>query len=331
MSNLSVPMLATEVDRKMQAHFLGLSWLAYLDRDRAIEVGHEFGYERVEFIEGAKNDILSLSRIQAVLDGDRAIIASSAAIWLEDAEKVVLSFRGTELNRDANIDIATDILAKHEEFLAPSRTRDAPWDLPLFRNPYSEGIRHGSVHLGFYGGLVVLWDQIAARIKAMPHPKPLYLTGHSLGGAIATIAFSRFMLEQTLEGPTHFSLKGLVTFGSPRVGNGDFFEQFEARREQLQDAGQRVFVSRVVNNQDPVTVLPTALADFWHVGELTYFDGDVPFEGWFADFKAPHLGGRVLFREQTRAFEYHQSADYSRRMFRALGNDISACLANPPR
>lgn len=66
--------------------------------------------------------------------------------------------------------------------------------------------------------------------------KPLFITGHSLGGALATIAAKKL---------THKGgIASCYTFGSPRVGNVDWA------------VGIKTPVYRVVNAVDPVTMMP---------------------------------------------------------------------------
>ncbi len=79
---------------------------------------------------------------------------------------------------------------------------------------------------------------------------PFYITGHSLGGAVATIATSK------LKRP---NLGACYTFGSPRVGNPEF------------DADLiKVPVYRVQNSSDAVTRVPFMFMNFQHVGDLRY-------------------------------------------------------------
>jgi triacylglycerol lipase len=105
----------------------------------------------------------------------------------------------------------------------------------------------GLVHKGFAKALDLAWDKVTASLdKNVPSDCPLFITGHSLGAALATLAAS-------VRRP-----RALYTFGSPRVGNDEFGATL---------AGVNVF--RVVNNRDAVTTVPPPLP-FHHVGELHY-------------------------------------------------------------
>lgn len=105
----------------------------------------------------------------------------------------------------------------------------------------------GLVHKGFAKALDLVWDKVKASLETnVPSDCPLFIAGHSLGAALATLAAS-------VRRP-----RALYTFGSPRVGNDEFGATL---------AGVNVF--RVVNNRDAVTTVPPPLP-FHHVGELHY-------------------------------------------------------------
>lgn len=104
----------------------------------------------------------------------------------------------------------------------------------------------GRVHRGFKAALDVVWDDVQARLDG----REAWFAGHSLGAALATIAATRYEYA-----------RAVYTFGSPRVGDREFFSELAAP------------VHRVVNNNDIVTRLPPPLG-YRHVGELQYLDAD---------------------------------------------------------
>ncbi len=63
-------------------------------------------------------------------------------------------------------------------------------------------------HAGFVHGWLSIMDEIAELIAAEPD-KPIILTGHSLGGAIALVGAYSFLKAD-------FNLAKVVTFGAPR-------------------------------------------------------------------------------------------------------------------
>lgn len=109
----------------------------------------------------------------------------------------------------------------------------------------------GLVHHGFANALESVWDKIKTSLgNNVPSDCPLFITGHSLGAALATLASSLLHPQ------------GLYTFGSPRVGDRDFAAALSG-----------VSVFRVVNNRDAVTTVPPPVP-FHHVGELHYITHD---------------------------------------------------------
>lgn len=107
-------------------------------------------------------------------------------------------------------------------------------------------LKDWAVHLGFLWEFNQIWPMIRSRqIKY-----PVYVTGHSLGGALATLVG---MALKRVEGvQTH-----VVTFGSPRVGDQEFVKAFESYVQSS---------VRVVHAWDIIPRLPKI--DFKHVGGL---------------------------------------------------------------
>ena len=141
---------------------------------------------------------------------------------------VVIAFRGTE----------------------PKEISDLAADLNAFPRPSVIG---GLVHMGFQKELEKLWDEITDWMRNLydPSKHDLFICGHSLGGAMATICAAR--LKQTVD--------GLYTFGSPRVGTRKF----------LANCGE-VKHYRFVNNNDVVPNVPPSFLFYKHHGELCYIN-----------------------------------------------------------
>lgn len=127
----------------------------------------------------------------------------------EQRPMLILAFRGTETK--AIEDIRTD---------ARAGLQDAPGG--------------GRVHPGFYRAFESVQEQIQQVLNAHGDD-PLYITGHSLGGALAVVA-SRYL--------QHPQTAATYTYGGPRVGDELFFSDY------------RLPVYRVVNGADVVARLP---------------------------------------------------------------------------
>lgn len=156
---------------------------------------------------------------------------SSSAILVEHTDYFALAFRGTDEVRDWIDNINTIPIAA------------------LF----------GKFHRGFYKSLERIWPNIASyyqkkRLELRQHdstPKGLFLTGHSLGGAMATIAASRLIEKD-------YPFTGVYTFGQPRAVTAATADIFNIR------ARSRFF--RFQNNNDIVTRLPARMMGYSHVG-----------------------------------------------------------------
>lgn len=120
----------------------------------------------------------------------------------------------------------------------------------------------GRVHKGFLQALGQVWGDLREHLRrvmgASGTPPPVWFTGHSLGGALATLAAERAARELGA------SVGGLYTLGAPRVGNGGF----KARLDAL-GLGAKTF--RVVNDRDVVARVPPGLL-YRHVGRLRLID-----------------------------------------------------------
>ena len=88
----------------------------------------------------------------------------------------------------------------------------------------------------------------------------IMITGHSLGGALATLCF--LDLERTLGVKVSFA--PLYIYGAPRVGNAAF---------AAYSASRGVPIFRVVHNRDPVPHLPFEAWGYVHPPREVFFDG----------------------------------------------------------
>jgi hypothetical protein len=147
-------------------------------------------------------------------------------------------------------------LAKNDEFAVlafrgtqPTRWEDVRTDLRALKQKTIEG----KVHRGFKEAFDDVRDEIFDVVdKSIGKDLPLYITGHSLGAALATVA------TQELEDKFHDLIAACYTFGSPRVGDGTYEKSIKAP------------VYRIVNTTDIVTLVPFFLGTFVHVGDPRY-------------------------------------------------------------
>jgi triacylglycerol lipase len=99
-------------------------------------------------------------------------------------------------------------------------------------------------HRGFMEALHEIWEPLLAAVtKAVEsNDRPLWVTGHSLGGALALLAAWRLVRN-------FITVHEVITFGAPMIGNEAAARAFE------QEFAGKVF--RYVNLEDPVPLLPS--------------------------------------------------------------------------
>ena len=148
----------------------------------------------------------------------------------------IIVFRGTEIRRREGRSDFRNIIA------------DLKTDADIILTESGQG---GKVHRGFKDALDEVWEKkgLVQYIKNKDTSnRTIWFTGHSLGAALATLAANRY-------GKAH----GLYTFGSPRVGDVDFANNFQ------------ISAYRFVNNNDIVTRVPPPIR-YKHIGDLKYID-----------------------------------------------------------
>jgi triacylglycerol lipase len=157
----------------------------------------------------------------------------------QNAQVVVVAFRGTQPK--VPIDWMTDFQAKH-----------VTW-----------GPFQGMVHKGFHDALHAVWEIPYAGREILPARlvnrgnRAVWITGHSLGGAIAELCAAQAWFETQV--PVH----GVYTFGQPRCGDDAFATLAQAA------LGQRIF--RFINDRDIVPRVPFFGMGFRHYGcEIFY-------------------------------------------------------------
>lgn len=114
------------------------------------------------------------------------------------------------------------------------------------------------VHNGFVTGYNLVKTIISGQLqalRALHRGAPIYITGHSLGGALAVLSAPD---TKDLFG----SIAGLYTFGQPRVGNAEFASYFNSV----------VGAFRVVHYGDLVPHVPPSAFSFVHSSTEIWYD-----------------------------------------------------------
>ena len=115
----------------------------------------------------------------------------------------------------------------------------------------------GWVHRGFMKATELFWPQLPQKISEFyDNNQTIWITGHSLGGALALLASVKLLIENK------FKISGIYTFGQPPVGTSGFCSKFKKHFPKN--------LYRFVNHTDAVSDLPILFLR--HVGEIRYFD-----------------------------------------------------------
>lgn len=152
------------------------------------------------------------------------------------------------------------------------------------------------VHSGFEQAVEAAWPQVAAALRQRPTAgAALYITGHSLGGALAVVAAERAARDLGLRA------HAVYTFGQPRSGGEDFAAAYAG-------AGLADVTYRLVHGHDIVPTLPPPQLQFRHVGRMlkcahgARFTADLPFAP--ASANGPPFVDTVVAGLKQRLFHY---------------------------
>eukprot|EP00435_Cladocopium_sp_Y103_P038325 s1854_g10.t1 len=135
----------------------------------------------------------------------------------------------------------------------------ANWSLNLDAAavPLQAGDRHDlevPVHKGFQDAYLAVNSTVVQWLEKSGTGCPaVRIAGHSLGGALATL----FAVDIKRRG---WQIDGVVTFGSPRVGQGAF-------KSLYQELNLHHLMMRFANQTDPVPWVPPSSSGFEHVVE----------------------------------------------------------------
>lgn len=185
---------------------------------------------------------------------DNVSTDTQVAIWRDSSRRrLVVAFRGTEQSRWK--DLRTDLML-----------------VPAGLNPERLGgdfKQEVQVHSGFLGAYDSVRNRIMTLIKyavgyqdeenAQNIPRwHVYVTGHSLGGALATLLALELSSSQMSKSGLIFVT--MYNFGSPRVGNRRFADIYN---EKVKDSW------RIVNHRDIIPTVPR-LMGYCHVEAPVY-------------------------------------------------------------
>lgn len=172
---------------------------------------------------------------------------ASVYAYVASNERMVLAvFSGTDIRNIRDLESDADAL------------------YPVSRERYSRA-QGALLHRGFASNMDAIWDGVTREVKAQAKgregaaDKPVFIAGHSRGGAFAMLAAAGWAQEKAV------AVASLYTFGQPRVGNGEFARSF---------ASLGVPYFRLINERDAVAGIPMKLGNlgtnYAHAGTVAH-------------------------------------------------------------
>ena len=257
-----------------------VSTLVYADEDYVRSRFEQAGLERVLFFDAS---------------GTQCFIASNN-------RSAVIAFRGSE------------IWKRNKRFDPRQMFADLLADIDIRLSDWYQG---GRVHNGFKSALDKVWTKMLPEINMLKARRvAIWVTGHSLGAALATLAADRLQ-----------NVQGLYTYGSPRVGDQEFHKRFAVK------------AYRVINGRDIVAELPFK-GHYRHVGEPVFIDqrGGIHFNSPNAsiDNSCPTVSNAIQIAGEVQKSDSalyipawirdHVPVLYSIYLWNALVDNLASCV-----
>ena len=126
-------------------------------------------------------------------------------------------------------------------------------DIKADANAWTVVSEVGRVHSGFHTEVNELWPLLEQQVKE--NQRPMWFSGHSLGGAMAAVCAVRCKISPIPSNP-----QAIFSFGAPRVGNRSYTSFLKVKHY------------RWVNNNDIVPRVPPCWLGYRHMGQEIYIN-----------------------------------------------------------
>jgi len=126
-------------------------------------------------------------------------------------------------------------------------------DIKADANAWTVASEVGRVHSGFHSEVNELWPLLEQQIKE--NQRPMWFSGHSLGGAMAAVCAVRCKISPIPSNP-----QAIFSYGAPRVGDRSYTSFLKVKH------------FRWVNNNDIVPRVPPRWLGYRHMGQEIYIN-----------------------------------------------------------
>lgn len=176
-----------------------------------------------------KMQSVGLDEVEFISDSAHPLVDAQCSV-MSNAKLVLVAFRGTE-------GIERNLITGFKDWVLTDFNA-----LMMTPKAWKSERRDIGVHTGFFNATMRIYDQVAHEIEqqgGLDGSKRIFVTGHSLGGAMAQVFAYQWELDRAknrkVNGKKRQDIRTIYTFGSPRVGTPDFgltLEGGAARKHQ---------------------------------------------------------------------------------------------------
>ena len=205
----------------------------------------EFSTLIYESKDKVEEEISKITNFEPIwLNGDDT---NTQGLVVEFDEFIVIAFRGTELFRVSEISDFEKVNNFVQDFITDISGLDG------------NDLRGVSVHGGINDALNSVWEELSNLLEEAS--KPIWFTGHSLGGALALLAAFKWEVNPERIG-------GVYTIGCPAIGGSDFKEKYDA--ELYEKTFHHIYGEDIVTNIGQFIRNLPGIINFEQVGQKFY-------------------------------------------------------------
>lgn len=208
----------------------------------------------------------NIDRLRAAWDSEQAAnwpVAETLALFCQiayqppvDAKDSLQKLEVDSVETIADGSMIGYVIAIADVTVVVFRGTDDNFDWFCNLNSFTTPTPQGPIHRGFQKSYLPLKPQII-KLIARQHPKHLWLSGHSLGGALAVVCAHDLIDNEQI------GVQGVITFGQPMVAS-----------EQLAVHLDKVLLGKFAHFVNDTDIVPRVPPFLKHCGSLVWFTPD---------------------------------------------------------